>query len=441
MPRYQLSTLLPISLAMSALMASSLVGQDFNILDFDPTLPGIWSSPERTTLTVPQVPNGSITIDGASSDEEYGGFVGVPVIPGDEQNPAWVLDFPASRTWDNPEDSSFTFWLAHDEDFLYIAAQAKDEVVNVDNDHSQFWKDDSIELIIDALNNRYDEGPGGEGNIGGQTYVTFDGQVSAWDAENGVSNGGGPSLFPHTPWEWGEEGDIFSAGAEVEGGWQNELRIRKSLMEDEEAGNKLVEGYVMGFNIGVDDDDKRGAEGENGSGELERDLELQYWWSNRERFLGWNAAADDGFFTEEEVAQSFAALLDGTVDSDELLSLDHNWGIDSNGRLRGGGTGEIVFGGLVEPAAPTCNAETQGDVDGNGTVEFADFLVVSANFGAAVDSHAAGDLDCNGTVEFADFLVVSANFGNAVAATAVPEPSTMTLGLGACCIALLLRRR
>lgn len=435
------TTTLNLTVLLSFAVTPALHGQDFDILGFDPTLPGIWSSPERTTLTVPQVPVGSITIDGAASSSEYGGFEGVPVIPGDEVNPAWILDFPASRTWDNPDDSSFTFWLAHDEDFLYIAARARDDVVNVDNDHSQFWKDDSIELIIDALNNRYDEGPGGEGNIGGQTYVTFDGQVSAWDSEAGASNGGGPNLFPHTQWEWGEEGDIFSAGQEVEGGWQNELRIRKSLMEDEEAGNKLVEGYVMGFNIGVDDDDMRGPEGENGSGELERDLEIQYWWSNRERFLGWNAAADDGFFTEEEIAQSHAALLNGTVESDELLSLDHDWGIDSNGRLRGGGTGEIIFGGLVE-VAPACNAETQGDVDENGTVEFADFLILSANFGNAVETHEQGDIDCNGSVEFADFLILSANFGNSIAASAVPEPSGLAiLGVGLSILGSIRRRR
>ena len=280
------TSLCALLIAVTAL-ASSARAQDFDIFDFDATALGPWSSAERTTLTVPQVPNGSITIDGDSSDVEYGGFVGVPVIPGDEDNPAWILDFPASRTWDNPEDSSFTFWLAHDEDFLYIATQAKDDVVNVDNDHSQFWKDDSIEIIIDGLNNRYDVNVGTpEAGIGGQTYVTFDGQVSAWDAEDEISNNGGPNLFPHTEWTWGEEGDIFSAGGEVEGGWQNEIRIRKSLMEDEEAGNKLVEGYKMGFNIGVDDDDARGPEGTNGSGELERDLEIQYWWSNRERFLG-----------------------------------------------------------------------------------------------------------------------------------------------------------
>lgn len=85
----------------------------------------------------------------------------------------------------------------------------------------------------------------------------------------------------------------------------------------------------------------------------------------------------------------------------------------------GGGDG----GGPVDP--PACNPNTQGDLDGNGTVEFADFLTLSANFGNA-GTHSDGDIDCNGTVEFADFLTLSANFGNTVGAGAasVPEPAT-----------------
>lgn len=93
---------------------------------------------------------------------------------------------------------------------------------------------------------------------------------------------------------------------------------------------------------------------------------------------------------------------------------------------------------------PTCNPNTQGDIDGNGVVEFADFLTLSANFGNEVDSHEMGDVDCNGTVEFADFLTLSANFGNTVpaATSSVPEPSAATLmGISVLCLGLLRRQR
>lgn len=49
-----------------------------------------------------------------------------------------------------------------------------------------------------------------------------------------------------------------------------------------------------------------------------------------------------------------------------------------------------------------------GDIDGNGTVEFADFLILSVNFGTDAE---AGDLNDDGKVDFADFLLLSDNFG------------------------------
>jgi|GEM_PF-3082199 len=73
-----------------------------------------------------------------------------------------------------------------------------------------------------------------------------------------------------------------------------------------------------------------------------------------------------------------------------------------------------------------CNPNTMGDIDGSGDVAFADFLILSANFGQAVFGHTEGDIDCGGDVAFADFLILSANFGQTVGATAsVPEPTNL----------------
>jgi|GEM_PF-3525379 len=87
--------------------------------------------------------------------------------------------------------------------------------------------------------------------------------------------------------------------------------------------------------------------------------------------------------------------------------------------------GLLVFGA----AETTCDPTSGGDLDGNGAVEFADFLIMSANFGTAVADHTEGDIDCNGTVEFADFLVLSNAFGTAAGTSAVPEPSSVMLML------------
>lgn len=53
-----------------------------------------------------------------------------------------------------------------------------------------------------------------------------------------------------------------------------------------------------------------------------------------------------------------------------------------------------------------------GDVDLDGHVDFADFLVLSANFGKQTESWSDGDFDANGVVDFADFLALAAGFSS-----------------------------
>ncbi len=53
----------------------------------------------------------------------------------------------------------------------------------------------------------------------------------------------------------------------------------------------------------------------------------------------------------------------------------------------------------------------RGDTDLNGTVDFADFLVLSVNFGSIESSWTQADFDGNGRTDFADFLLLSASFG------------------------------
>ena len=96
---------------------------------------------------------------------------------------------------------------------------------------------------------------------------------------------------------------------------------------------------------------------------------------------------------------------------------------------------------LTPPDPVGCLDTTNGDINGDGMVEFADFLVLSANFGRDDNVlHTDGDIDCDGTVAFADFLILSTNFGTAVGAESVPEPDCgCLLALG--CLMLLSHRR
>ena len=74
-------------------------------------------------------------------------------------------------------------------------------------------------------------------------------------------------------------------------------------------------------------------------------------------------------------------------------------------------------------------------MDFNGSVEFADFLVLSGNF-AQPGTYETGDVTCNGTVDFADFLTLSTFFGSSTSQAqavngtelhTVPEPSGMAM--------------
>ena len=128
-------------------------------------------------------------------------------------------------------------------------------------------------------------------------------------------------------------------------------------------------------------------------------------------------------------------LADNTVNFDLIDPLDD---------VVGFGLGLLVERPeLTEPVGPICDPDTQGDIDGDGSVGFSDFLVLSDNFGESVESHVQGDIDCSGDVQFADFLVLSNNFGTTVGATsAVPEPSAgLLLGFGLMLSSALRRKR
>ena len=133
--------------------------------------------------------------------------------------------------------------------------------------------------------------------------------------------------------------------------------------------------------------------------------------------LGWNVALND--------------------DDGSGRKLQLNW----NGRPHS----EFTYGFLTlgEGLVDVCDPNASADLNGNGTVDFPDFLILSGNFNMEVSSHADGDLNCNGTVDFPDFLALSASFGSETAAAqSVPEPSGfVTLCLGGMLVGYLRPRR
>ena len=98
--------------------------------------------------------------------------------------------------------------------------------------------------------------------------------------------------------------------------------------------------------------------------------------------------------TVDDIDAVFAAAAAGTGGSDFDINQD-NQVTTEDGRH------------IVETILET----RLGDLDLNGKVEFADFLILSANFGSPATSYAAGDTDGDGMVAFSDFLLLSNNFG------------------------------
>ncbi len=72
----------------------------------------------------------------------------------------------------------------------------------------------------------------------------------------------------------------------------------------------------------------------------------------------------------------------------------------------------------------------RGDVDGNGVVEFPDFLAMSNGMRVGGTGYRNGDINLDGSVDIGDYAILSQNFGNA---NYMPEPAlraaTANLGL------------
>lgn len=63
----------------------------------------------------------------------------------------------------------------------------------------------------------------------------------------------------------------------------------------------------------------------------------------------------------------------------------------------------------------------QGDLDGSGSVTFADFLILSNSYDTQVEPFAKGDVDGSGWVNFVDYLKLAENYGTAIVS---PNPPT-----------------
>jgi hypothetical protein len=104
-----------------------------------------------------------------------------------------------------------------------------------------------------------------------------------------------------------------------------------------------------------------------------------------------------------------------------------------NMTLTSNGSGTITgtftgMGGEGNLAAMSLNLfQTEGDANGDGLVNGADFTIISNNLFTSQSSGANGDLDLDGFVDFADFRIWKNAATGVPVNTAVPEPVSLAL--------------
>lgn len=85
-------------------------------------------------------------------------------------------------------------------------------------------------------------------------------------------------------------------------------------------------------------------------------------------------------------------------------------------------------------AVATLQPIPPGDADGDGTVDFADLLILAQHYGSGTDqTYSTGDFNNDGAVGFDDLLVLAQDYGSQAAAATtspeLPEPASLAVVL------------
>jgi len=119
--------------------------------------------------------------------------------------------------------------------------------------------------------------------------------------------------------------------------------------------------------------------------------------------------------------------LNSVIDPASGWHISEAYDVNDSGQIVGVANGHAV---LLNPV------KVLGDANGDGKVNFDDYLALESSFGSSQSAGANADFDGNGKVDFQDYLLLESNFGTG---TAIPEPTTMTL-LGLSLFAVLRKK-
>lgn len=192
-------------------------------------------------------------IDGDLSDWEN-----VPFIEVTPQN--GVFDGESGDT-DSPADFSFSFAVANDDRYLYVAVRIVDDILVLDTNpdpdelHTRAWMDDAVEIFIDGDHNHAPHARDSakvEFKTGGEFSVVANGAVTS--DQSGVPGRGNDPEAWTSAGSYGADGPAYAAPWDTTaGGFQIEARLNYNIM-----GDDVGPGSRIGFTISAHDDDDGG---------------------------------------------------------------------------------------------------------------------------------------------------------------------------------------
>ena len=136
-------------------------------------------------------------VDGDLSDWNENDFVFVDARTGVTEN--------GSQLDDDPADLSFSFGVANDDRYLYVAVRVVDDILVLDLNRdpsdvaAQPWTDDAVEIFLDGDHSHSPDArdPGGvEFETGGEFAITANGAVTS-DQSGVPGTGGDPDVWQY----------------------------------------------------------------------------------------------------------------------------------------------------------------------------------------------------------------------------------------------------
>jgi hypothetical protein len=195
-----------------------------------------------------------VQVDGQLSEWDLSRFVRVTPASG-------VFDAESGRTED-PADLSFSFGVANDAEYLYVAVLVVDDLIVLDTNQNpadrqaRAWMDDAVEIFLDGDHSHSPDARDSgkvEFRTGGEFSVVANGAVTS--TMSGVpGTGGDPAYWTAAGSYAGPPGAAYQAPWDsLRRGYAVEARFRFRVM-----GEGAGPGRVIGFTVSTHDDDDGG---------------------------------------------------------------------------------------------------------------------------------------------------------------------------------------